>query len=74
MANAAFLPGIVKASLAMPDIHQVMAPDRRCYSNRCKKNGVISPGAVGFDINCGVRLMKTNLARDDVRDKVKGAC
>ena len=49
-----------------------MALRSAVYSNRCKKNGVISPGAVGFDINCGVRLMKTNLAKDDVRDKVKG--
>src|SRR5438874_11427740 len=59
LANAATLPGIVRAALAMPDIHQgyglpvggVVATDVR--------SGVVSPGAIGFDINCGVRLLRT---------------
>jgi tRNA-splicing ligase RtcB len=71
VANGAFLPGIVKASFAMPDIHQgyglpvggVVATDIR--------NGVVSPGAVGYDINCGVRLLRTNLTRDEVQPKLK---
>jgi len=62
VANVACLPGIVKASLAMPDIHWgygfciggVAATDP-------KKGGVISPGGVGYDINCGVRLLRTNI-------------
>ncbi|MGH7318801.1 MAG: RtcB family protein [Candidatus Rokuibacteriota bacterium] len=66
VANAAALPGIVKASLAMPDIHQgyglpvggVVATDAA--------NGVISPGGVGYDINCGVRLLRTALTRDEI--------
>jgi tRNA-splicing ligase RtcB len=61
VANGATLPGIVRASLAMPDIHQgyglpvggVVATDA--------DDGVVSPGAIGFDINCGVRLMRTAL-------------
>src|SRR5688572_1238287 len=61
VANGAMLPGIVKASLAMPDIHQgyglpvggVVATDA--------ETGVVSPGAIGFDINCGVRLLTTLL-------------
>jgi tRNA-splicing ligase RtcB len=61
LANGATLPGIVRAALAMPDIHQgyglpvggVVATDVR--------SGVVSPGAIGFDINCGVRLMRTGL-------------
>ncbi len=61
VANGAMLPGIVKASLAMPDIHQgyglpvggVVATDA--------EHGVVSPGAIGFDINCGVRLLTTAL-------------
>jgi tRNA-splicing ligase RtcB (3'-phosphate/5'-hydroxy nucleic acid ligase) len=61
LANAATLPGIVRAALAMPDIHQgyglpvggVVATDLR--------SGVVSPGAIGFDINCGVRLLRTDL-------------
>jgi len=61
LANGATLPGIVKAALAMPDIHQgyglpvggVVATDA--------ERGVVSPGAIGFDINCGVRLLRTGL-------------
>jgi len=61
LANGATLPGVVRAALAMPDIHQgyglpvggVLATDLR--------SGVVSPGAIGFDINCGVRLMRTGL-------------
>ena len=61
LANGATLPGIVRAALAMPDIHQgyglpvggVVATDVR--------SGVVSPGAIGFDINCGVRLLRTGL-------------
>jgi len=71
VANAAFLPGIVKVSLAMPDIHAgyglpiggVVATD--------VGEGVISPGGVGYDINCGVRLLRTQLHRDEIAPKVK---
>jgi len=62
VANVATLPGIVTASLAMPDIHWgygfciggVAATDP-------EQGGVISPGGVGYDINCGVRLIRTNI-------------
>ena len=72
VANVAFLPGIVKYSLAMPDIHWgygfciggVAATD-------VEQGGVISPGGVGFDINCGVRLIKTNFQYDEIKDKIK---
>jgi tRNA-splicing ligase RtcB len=72
VADVAFLPGIVNASLAMPDIHWgygfciggVAATD-------IEQGGVISPGGVGFDINCGVRMLKTNLQFEDVKDKLK---
>lgn len=72
VANVAFLPGIVKASYGMPDIHWgygfsiggVAATD-------IEKGGVISPGGVGFDINCGVRLLRTKLREDEVRPKLK---
>ena len=71
VANGATLPGIVKASMAMPDIHQgyglpvggVVATDAR--------HGVISPGAIGFDINCGVRLLRTELDAADVVPRVR---
>jgi tRNA-splicing ligase RtcB len=77
VANVATLPGIQGASLAMPDIHWGYG---FCIGGVCatdpEEGGVISPGGVGYDINCGVRLVKTNLFLDDVkhhlRDLVKG--
>src|SRR5262245_2117055 len=70
IANGATLPGIAKAALAMPDIHQgyglpvggVVATDA--------DHGVVSPGAIGFDINCGVRLMRTGLDAADVTPRL----
>jgi tRNA-splicing ligase RtcB len=69
VANAAFLPGIVKASLAMPDIHYGYGlPIGGVVATRVS-DGVISPGGVGFDINCGVRLARTKLHREELGDK-----
>jgi len=67
-ANVAALPGIVGASLAMPDVHSGYG---FCIGNVAAfdmndPNAVISPGGVGFDINCGVRLIRTNLTEKDV--------
>ena len=72
VVNVATLPGIQKASLAMPDIHWgygfciggVAATDP-------EEGGVISPGGVGYDINCGVRLLRTNLEWSDVKDRIR---
>src|SRR6266481_3183471 len=71
VANVAFLPGIQHASLAMPDIHWgygfciggVAATDP-------DEGGVISPGGVGYDINCGVRLVRSNLHFSDVQPRL----
>jgi tRNA-splicing ligase RtcB len=72
VANVACLPGIVGRSLAMPDVHwgygfaiggvAAFDPD---------EDGVISPGGVGYDINCGVRLIRTDLSEDDVRPSLE---
>jgi tRNA-splicing ligase RtcB len=70
LANGATLPGVVRAVLAMPDIHQgyglpvggVVATDLR--------SGVVSPGAIGFDINCGVRLLRTGLEAERIRPRL----
>jgi tRNA-splicing ligase RtcB len=66
VANVAFLPGIQQASLAMPDIHWGYG---FCIGGVCATDpaagGVVSPGGVGYDINCGVRLVRTNLTIDD---------
>ncbi|MFH1768553.1 MAG: RtcB family protein [Candidatus Omnitrophota bacterium] len=70
VANVAFLPGIVKHSLAMPDIHWGYGfPIGGVAATDPEKGGVISPGGVGFDINCGVRLIKTNLSLPDIKNK-----
>ncbi len=72
VANVAFLPGIVKYSLAMPDIHWGYGfPIGGVAATDVDQGGVVSPGGVGFDINCGVRLVKTNLREEDVRPKLK---
>ena len=72
VANVACLPGIVGASLAMPDIHWgygfsiggVAATDP-------EQGGVVSPGGVGYDINCGVRMLRSDIAFADVKDRVE---
>ena len=67
VANVAFLPGIVYASLAMPDIHWGYGfPVGGVAATRTDR-GVISPGGVGYDINCGVRFLRTNLTEADVK-------
>ncbi len=58
VANVACLPGIVGYSLAMPDIHWGYGFPIGGVGATCLDDGVISPGGVGFDINCGVRFIK----------------
>jgi tRNA-splicing ligase RtcB len=72
VVNVAQLPGIVGRSIGMPDIHWgygfaiggVAAFD-------AEQGGVISPGGIGFDINCGVRLLRTNVSRDELRARLR---
>jgi tRNA-splicing ligase RtcB (3'-phosphate/5'-hydroxy nucleic acid ligase) len=70
VANVATLPGIVGHSLAMPDIHWGYGFPVGGVAATDAKQGVISPGGIGFDINCGVRLLATDLVHDQVRGKV----
>ncbi|MFQ5574054.1 MAG: RtcB family protein [Terriglobia bacterium] len=65
--NVAFLPGIVRASYAMPDIHWGYGFPIGGVAAFGTEDGVISPGGVGYDINCGVRLVKTDLEVSEVR-------
>ncbi|HEY5527086.1 MAG TPA: RtcB family protein [Candidatus Anoxymicrobiaceae bacterium] len=67
VANVAFLQGIVGRSLAMPDIHWGYGFPIGGVAAFDEESGVVSPGGVGFDISCGVRLVKTNLSEGDVR-------
>lgn len=69
--NVATLPGIVGPSLAMPDIHQGYGFPIGGVAATDWESGVVSPGGVGFDINCGVRLVRTSLAADDVRPRLR---
>jgi tRNA-splicing ligase RtcB len=71
VANVAFLPGIVNHSLAMPDIHWGYGFPIGGVAAMRVDDGVVSPGGVGFDINCGVRLLRTNLMKDEVSSKMK---
>ena len=71
VANVAFLPGIVGYSLAMPDIHWGYGFPIGGVAAMNVRDGVVSPGGVGYDINCGVRLLRTNLTEAEVRPKVR---
>jgi len=69
--NVATLPGIVGPSLTMPDIHQGYGFPIGGVAATDWNHGVVSPGGVGFDINCGVRLMNTSLTEGEVRPRLK---
>ncbi|MFO8050798.1 MAG: RtcB family protein [Thermoplasmatota archaeon] len=72
IANVATLPGLAGPSMAMPDVHWGYGfPIGGVAATLVDEGGVISPGGVGFDINCGVRLLSTSLGEDDVRRNVK---
>lgn len=69
VANVAHLPGIVEASFAMPDIHWGYGFPIGGVAATDARTGVVSPGGVGFDICCGVRLLASNLEESDFADR-----
>ena len=71
VANVATLPGILKASLAMPDMHWGYGFPIGGVAAFDWESGVISPGGVGYDINCGVRLATTSLIEKEIRPKLE---
>ncbi|HEX8948898.1 MAG TPA: RtcB family protein, partial [Dissulfurispiraceae bacterium] len=71
VANVATLPGIVGASMAMPDVHTGYGFPIGGVAAFDPDEGVISPGGVGYDINCGVRLLRSNLKRDSLLPMLK---
>lgn len=71
VANVATLPGILKASMAMPDIHWGYGFPIGGVAAFDVDKGVISPGGVGYDINCGVRLLRTNFKKEEIQNKVE---
>ena len=67
VVNVAELPGIVEASYAMPDVHWGYGfPIGGVAATDIAHGGVVSPGGVGFDISCGVRLLAADLGRDEL--------
>ncbi len=70
-ANVAFLPGIYKHSIALPDMHFGYGFPIGGVAALDYENGGLSPGGIGFDINCGVRLLRTNLTVEQIRPKLK---
>ncbi len=70
VANVACMPGIVGASMAMPDCHYGYGFPIGGVAAFDGDEGVISPGGVGYDINCGVRLLRTNLVRGDLGSRL----
>lgn len=72
ITNVAQLPGIVGYAWAMPDAHWGYgAPVGAVFATEAESGGVISPGAIGFDINCGMRLLKTNLTENQVKPRLE---
>ena len=65
-ANMTMLPGIVGKAMAMPDIHWGYGFPIGGVAATDAEHGVVSPGGIGFDINCGVRLLRTNLHKNDL--------
>lgn len=70
VANVAHLPGIVNYSLAMPDVHWGYGFPIGGVAAFEMESGIISPGGVGYDINCGCRLLATNLTLEDIKEKL----
>lgn len=70
-ANAATLPGVVRAAYAMPDIHQGYGLPIGAVVATRTDGGVVTPGGVGYDINCGVRLLRTDLSQEEIRPRLK---
>jgi tRNA-splicing ligase RtcB len=71
ISNVATLDGVVDAAICMPDGHSGYGFPIGGVAAIDPQNGIISPGGIGFDINCGVRLLSTNLAFDEVSPKLK---
>ena len=71
VTNVACLPGIVRAALCMPDGHWGYGFPIGGVAAFRTDNGIISPGGIGFDINCGMRLLRTRLGEDEVRPKLR---
>ena len=73
-ANVATLRGVMKHVVVLPDGHEGYGFPVGGVAGMDLEEGVISPGGVGYDINCGVRLIRTNLREKEIRPKLKRSC
>ena len=71
LTNVAALPGIQKYSIAMPDIHEGYGFPIGGVAAMDFKSGVVSPGGVGYDINCGMRLLRSKIMAADIKDNLR---
>jgi len=71
LINATTIPGIVKYAIAMPDMHEGYGVPIGCVFATKAPEGLISPGAVGYDINCGVRLLRSSLKAIDIKSQIE---
>jgi len=71
LANVSTLPGLVGSAMAMPDIHWGYGFPIGGVAAFDAEEGIISPGGVGYDINCGVRVLRTDFTYDEIKDKIK---
>ena len=74
LKNVAALPGIIKHAMVMPDGHEGYGFPIGGVAAFDAKTGIVSPGGVGFDINCGVRLVTTPLSVEEVKPKIREIC
>ena len=70
IVNIACLPGVQRYSIGLPDIHFGYGFPIGGVAAFSMRNGIVSPGGVGFDINCGVRLIKSNLTMEDIEGHI----
>ncbi|MFT4832049.1 MAG: tRNA-splicing ligase RtcB [Psychroserpens sp.] len=71
LVNVASLPGIRGAALVMPDVHEGYGFPIGGVAATIHPDGAISPGGIGYDINCGVRLLTSSIILDEVRDNIE---
>ncbi|HPI21287.1 MAG TPA: RtcB family protein [Candidatus Kapabacteria bacterium] len=71
LINVTFLPGIQETPVVMPDIHEGYGFPIGAVAATDLSSGVISPGGIGYDINCGVRLLKSNFSLDEIKSKLE---
>ena len=68
--NVACLPGLVERVVVMPDVHQGYGMPIGGVMASEFPDGIISPGAIGYDVNCGVRLLASHVAHDEIKDRI----